>query len=200
MRRSVDQRQAAIVDRLLEFGKSIGANELVFANDPLVGDILKNDPFAFLLAASVDRGMTAETAWRLPAKIRAKLGHLDPSRMAQMTAEEMLAVLNAIDGRPRYLTAAARTLVEVAKHVTEFCDGDTRNLWRGQRAETIKRRVKAIYGVGPGIASMVVILLATLGEISLLPEDYATMDPKPDVHVCRVFGRLGLCERDPTGR
>ena len=47
---------------------------------------------------------------------------------------------------------------------------------------------------------MVVILLDTLTEIELLPEDYAGMDPKPNVHVQRVFQRLGLCGRNSAER
>lgn len=187
-----------IVNRLIEFGETVGANELVFNNDPLVGDLVKNDPFAFLMGASVDRGMAAETAWRLPGKLRESLGHLDPSKIAAMTSDDMLAALNNINGKPRYLTAASKTLVEVADHVVNRYGGDASSLWRDQSAATIQRRMEDIYGVGPGIASMVVILLDTLNEVSLLPEDYAGMDPKPDVHVQRVFQRLGFCGRDPT--
>ena len=128
-----------IADRLIEIGDRIGGDELVFANDPMVGNLLRDAPFAFLLAVSIDRGMTAETAWRLPSKIKAVLGHLDPDKIAKMTSDEMLAVLRQIDGKPRYLTDAARTLVEVAEHVVNSYGGDARNLWRDQRADTIKR-------------------------------------------------------------
>ena len=44
-------------------------------------------------------------------------------------------------------------------------------LWKDQRAETIKTRMQEIYGVGPGIAITVVILLDLLKEITLLSED-----------------------------
>ena len=191
---------AAIVERLIVIGAQVGANELVFENDPLVGKLAKEEPFAFLLAASVDRGMKAETAWRLPAKMKIVLGHLDPSRIARMSVEEMLDVLKSIEGRPRYLSAAAQTLIEVATRVVHEYEGDARNLWKNQPAVTINQRMQQVHGVGPGIAAMVVILLDKLKVVTLRPEDYAEMDPKPDVHVQRVFSRLGLCERSPTER
>jgi endonuclease-3 len=45
---------------------------------------------------------------------------------------------------------------------------------------------------------MVVNLLARLGEIELEPDDYAATDVKPDVHIRRVFERLGFCGKGPT--
>lgn len=187
-----------IVAQLIEFGRTVGANELVFNNDPLIGNLIKNDPFAYLLAASVDRGMQAETAWQLPGKIREILGHLDPAKIAQMSSDDMLALLERVKGKPRYLTDAAKTIVDLAGQVAKDYGGDARNLWRGQRAWEIQRRMERVYGVGPGIASMTVNLLSSLGEIQLEAEDYATMDVKPDVHLKRVFGRLGLCSAEVT--
>jgi hypothetical protein len=45
--------------------------------------------------------MSAETAWSLPAKLRAVLGHLDPQRLAEMSEDEIRAALQRIDGKPR---------------------------------------------------------------------------------------------------
>jgi len=183
-------RESAIVTRILQLSEKIGSAELMFTNDCSVGELLSDDPFAFLLAASIDRGMVAETAWRLPGKIRTSIGHLDPSRIASMSVEEMLNVLNKIDGRPRYLGAAAQTLIEVSKYVTDQCAGDARELWRNQSAKEISRRLTGIYGIGPGISAMVLNLLNRAGEITFSPEDLAGMDPKPDVHLRRVLRDL----------
>ncbi|MFQ5590128.1 MAG: hypothetical protein ACE5HE_03095 [Phycisphaerae bacterium] len=88
----------------------------------------------------------------------------------------------------------------MAQLVARACGGDARNIWKDQPATVIKQTLQRIHGIGPGIAGMVVILLDTLEEVSLRPEDYAEMDPKPDVHVRRVFQRLGWCGRNPTER
>ncbi|MHC4441368.1 MAG: hypothetical protein ACYTF1_00245 [Planctomycetota bacterium] len=193
-----EESQENIVKCLIEYGTTISANELVFKNDPLIGDLINTDPFAFLLAASIDRGMAAETAWRVPTKIKAIMGHLDPLIIAGLSTDDMLVILQQIDGKPRYLNDAARTIVEVARFVRDVCNGNAKNLWQGQNASNIKRRLRSIYGIGSGIASMVVNLLASLDKINLLPEDYVEMDVKPDVHVKRVFERTGLCQKDAT--
>jgi len=192
--------EAMRVARLVEYGRNVGTEQLVFTNDSMIGNLVENDPFGFLLAASLDRGMAAEQAWRLPAKIRSVLGHLDPARIANMTEAELLDVLQQINGRPRYLTAACKTIIDAAQCVVTQYGGDARNLWYGQRVQMIKRRMEAIYGVGPGIASMVVNLLASLGAIQIEAADYAAMDVKPDVHVQRVFQRMGFCDRKASER
>ncbi len=51
------------------------------------------DPFAFALGASLDRGIRAEVAWTFPFWIREKLGHLDPQRIASMSLKEISKVL-----------------------------------------------------------------------------------------------------------
>lgn len=187
-----------IVTRLFEIRDSLGPDDLIFTTNPLVGELLKTDPFAFLLAASVDRGMAAELAWELPAKLRNKIGHLDPARIARMNEAEVLDVLRSIEGRPRYLSAAARTIVDVASHVVERYGGDTRRIWTDRPVREIQRRLMDIYGVGRGIASMVLNLLIFLDEFHPSAEDYREIDVKPDRHVSRVFGRTGLCSLDPT--
>lgn len=188
----------SIVQRLIELNSKISLDDLVFENDPRVGSLAKNDPFAFLLAASLDRGMKAETAWRLPRRLQHVLGHLDPTKIAEMTEVEILTALKQIDGKPRYLSDAPRTIREVADQVVHKYQGDARELWRGQSASTVKQRMMSFFGVGPGIAAMVAILLDKHKEITLGPKDYEGMDPKPDVHVQRVFARLALCDSNPS--
>ena len=190
----MEQRTRKIIDALIGYGRSVGPSELVFTDDPLIDDWIRTDAFAFLLAASVDRQMAAETAWRLPGRLRDRLGHLDPTRLSLLSEDEMLEHILQIDGKPRYPRPAAKTIVHAAKRVCDLYDGDARNIWRGKRAWEINRRLQEFYGIGPGIAAMVVNLLARLGEIELQREDYASMDVKPDVHVIRVFRRLGFVE------
>ena len=179
----VTSSESTIVQRLLAFGATLGADELVFACDSEVGNLLRDDPFGFLLAASVDRGMKAENAWRLPGRLRRELGHLDPSRIAAMSEENLHHTLNRITGRPRYMHDAPRTIREVAKSVADEFGGDARHLWRGRPAREIFDRLTHFHGVKKGIASMVLNLLHRLGEINLSPDDCEFVNVKVDLHV-----------------
>ncbi len=70
--------------------------------DSEVGNLHRDDPFGFLLAASINRGMKAENTWRLAGRLRAVFGHLDPRKIAAMSEEDLRDALNRITGRPRF--------------------------------------------------------------------------------------------------
>ena len=88
---------------------------------------------------------------------------------------------------------APQTILEVARLVSERLGGDAEMLWRGRTAHEVKRELRAIHGIGEGIAAMGVILLQKYRGVRF--PDSNTMDVKPDVHVRRVLYRLGVAER-----
>jgi endonuclease III len=75
--------------------------------------------------------------------------------------------------------------------VTEF-DGQAENMWEGRSAKEIKATFERIYGVGPGISSMIILLLERWFKIYFDDIDHTKMNVKPDVHIVRVFHRLGF--------
>jgi endonuclease III len=154
--------------------------------------LVYENPFAFALAACLDRGIPAEVAWTFPLWIKNELGHLDPHRIAGMSLEEIGQVLDALPRRPRYRSASRRTVKEMAQLVVEEFGGDASRLWTGRTSKEVENSFRKVYGVGPGIASMVVLLLEKVFKVDFDDRDHRTMDVKPDVHVIRVFSRLGL--------
>jgi endonuclease III len=189
---SHDQRipgfdSAAVRGRLLQLGRSVTADTSMPALVPDASRLISENSFAFLLGAALDRGMPAEVAWTIPYWLRQELGHLDPPRLADMTEAELLAVVSRLPRRPRYIRDAPRTIREVARLVKSL--GDAEMLWEGRSADEVKRQLKAIHGIGEGIASMVVVLLEKYRGVRFL--DRARMNVKADVHVQRVLYRLG---------
>jgi endonuclease III len=154
---------------------------------PDASRLISENSFAFLLGAALDRGMPAEVAWTIPYWLRQELGHLDPRRLADMTEAELLTVLSRLPRRPRYIRDAPRTILEIARLVKSL--GDAEMVWQGRSADEVKRQLKAIHGVGEGIASMIVVLLETYRGVRF--PDPARMNVKADVHVQRVLYRLG---------
>jgi endonuclease III len=187
-------RDAEIVDRLLAFWEQIPREEretlLVPGLATEAHQLVRANPFAFLLAASLDRGTKVEIIWTLPYWLKQALGHLDPCRIAQMSEGDIRALLEQLPKKPRYINDAPRTIVSLARMVCDEFRGDAARLWQDRTAIETMWKFQEIPGVGPGIAAMLVILLERLGLARF--SDPHNIPVKPDSHVIRVMGRLGL--------
>ncbi len=163
-----------------------------FASDPEANVLIKEDLVAFLLAASIDRGGQSFAIWNIPWMLKREWGHLDTAIICKMSVED-LVVSPAIAKAPAIIsrTDLARTLISVATAIEEQCGGNPQRLFDGNACEIITR-LQRIYGIGPGIARMIVI--QRLLYFGLTPVPGGRLLPKVDVMVTRVFQRAGLSE------
>jgi len=187
------------VASLLEFGKKIRPRELfpVLRDDAAI--LIENNPFAFALAAVLDRGTKSEIIWTIPYYLKEHIGNLDPHSLKNIPAEELEKIFRSLPVKPRYITDAPRTVKELSKIVTREYKGDVSKIWKDKTSNHVKATFQRIYGVGPGIASMIVLLLERCFGVRFTDVDHKNMDVKPDVHIVRVFQRLGfISEPDET--
>lgn len=175
---------------LLDCCGKIQPQELFPTLVPEAANLIADDPFAFLLAVSLDRGMKAEIIWTIPFWMKTALGHLDPCLLSAMDLEHIRQTVEALPRKPRYTKDAPQTIRAVSRLVCDGCAGDTTRLWQDKSAAEVKRTLLGIPGVGDGIASMALILLERCRRIRF--PDWSVMDVKPDVHVQRVLCRLGV--------
>jgi len=183
---------------LLRLGEKIDPRALFPVLVPEAADLVLSDPYAFALATCLDRGTKAEIIWTIPYYMRAELGHLDPLRINQMSEREIAALLRRLPKQPRYLSDAPRTIKELTSLVVRQ-GGDASKLWKGKSASAVKQTFQSIYGVGPGIASMAVLLIEKGFGVQFDDLDRPTMDVKADVHVIRVLSRLGILATPTKG-
>jgi len=186
-----------ITQALLGFGEQIDPRLYFPALEHAALELVLHDPYAFALAACLDRGTKSEIIWNLPYDIQQSLGHLDPHLIHQLSLDELAALLNRLPRRPRYMHDAPRTIQELTRLVVEDCDGNAALLWKGKRAQTVQRTFESLHGVGPGIASMTVLLIEKAFDVHF--PDRWSMDIKPDVHTMRVLHRLGLIQEAAEG-
>ena len=190
---SEDPRVAA----LLDFNSKIRPQELFEVKERGAAKLLETNPFAFALAAVLDRGTKAEIIWTIPFCIEKKVGKLDPQFFLSKSPEELETLFRSLPYKPRYITDAPMTAKGLSRIVVDKFGGDTTKIWQNQSALYVKSVFQQIHGVGPGIASMIVLLLERHFKMHFTDLDHRTMDVKPDVHVIRVFHRMGFID-DPT--
>lgn len=152
-----DKRRVAEV--LLKFGASEQASAVegsaVFTPNPEADELVRTDPFAFLLAVIFDQGIEAERAWAAPYHLRERLGHLVPARIAA----EPDAVAMAIDTPPklqRYVNTVPVWVVKAAARVLSMYGGDAARIWAGTPdAADLQRRLDEFVGIGQNAHSTV---------------------------------------------
>jgi len=180
-----------ITDALLSFGKQINPRELFPTLLPNASEFIINNPYALALAISLNRGTKAEIIWTIPYFLFEQFGHLDPHKINLLKIDELATAFSNLPYKPRYINAAPRTVMELTNLVVSAFDGDASLMWRGKSAFEIKSLFQNIYGVGPGIANMSVLLLEKAYEFRFSDQDRKNMDIKPDVNTIRVLYRLG---------
>jgi endonuclease III len=181
-----------LTDALLQCGSSMDRAILFPSVIPEAATFALNNAYAFAMAICLDRGTKAEIIWTIPHDIYKHLGHLDPALIHAMTIEEVSALIRGLSRKPRYVNDAPKTIKELTKIVVEECGGDASQIWRGKKAREVKRTFMSVHGVGPGIASMALLLIENAFGIRFNDLDHASMDIKPDVHTVRVLYRLGV--------
>lgn len=165
--------------------------------DPEANRLLADNPFAFLLAVIADYGIPAERAWLLPFRLRAKLGHLDSGRIAGMEKQELEAIIRTIPSGHRFPGEVAKFFIAASKRVLNQYEGDAAGIWKDRTAHDAYLHLCAFLGVAQKKASMAVnILCRDLGWLTPKPIELKAIDVSYDVHVRRVFLRLGLADSD----
>ena len=113
-----------IAERLKDFGHTLEKQDHWTGLDPATRNLVRGNPFAFLVAVAFDRGMPWQKAWQIPAEINRK-GLLSPELLASKSEAELIELLDSLPIRPRWGAAqGARTLSDAARVVCERYEGD----------------------------------------------------------------------------
>lgn len=195
--------EGAIRERLIEHGRALFAKprtSVEFAK-LAAADLLLNDlerhPHAFVLACVMDRQIKAERAWLIPYRISEKLGGFSMDALAKLSQTEVSRLMSKPEPLHRFTEIMSRLFHAAVHRISKEYAGDASRIWanRPSSAEVVYRFLQ-FDGVGPKIATMASNILAR--DFTVPFSDYYSIDISADVHVRRVFGRLGLCPSDAT--
>ena len=164
--------------------------------DVLINDIEKT-PHAFVIACVMDRQIKAEKAWNVPLKLSQRLGTFRFEDLRTLKVEDVLHAMTLPTPIHRFLKEMSRNFCEAVKRIDEKYSGDASKIWADEptSAEVVYRFLQ-FRGVGPKIGTMAANILARHFKVPFA--DYFSIDISVDVHVKRVFARLGLTDKDDS--
>ena len=192
-----------IRNRLVEHGQTLfnAPKELIHFTrvpeaDTLLND-LTNHPHAFVLACVMDRQIKAEKAWLIPYRISDKIHGFSMQTLSLLSLAEVKRLMSEPEPLHRFVDKMSGFFHSAVPRVNQQFSGDAARIWKGRpsSAEVVYRFLE-FEGVGPKIGSMAANILAR--EFKIPFADYFSIDISADVHVRRVFARLGLCAVDAS--
>ncbi len=164
--------------------------------DELASD-LKNYPHAFVIGCVVDRQIPAKRAWAIPCRLKERIGSFDFAKLYGMKKEEWFHHFNVPDSLHRYKEKMPKCVYDAIQIIGDVYDGDASKMWSGRPpSATVVYRFLQIHGVGPKIATMAANILAR--DFKIRFKDYYSIDISVDVHIRRVFYRLGLTKKSAS--
>lgn len=199
----MQMNEKSIRNRLVEHGQVLfqaPKQPIVFTNvpeaDALLND-LDNHPHAFVLGCIMDRQVKAERAWLIPYRISEKIGGFSLRRLNELSLQDVNRLMREPEPLHRYVDIMAHHFYSAVQRIKNDYASRAALLWKGKpsSAEVVYRFLK-FEGVGPKIGSMAANILAR--EFKIPFSDHYSIDISADVHVRRVFSRLGLCSADVT--
>lgn len=162
--------------------------------DSLLND-LETCPHAFVMACVVDRQIKAERAWAIPYALATKLHEqgrdFSMDTLQSLDVDAFVALMTSPVPLHRFPNNMARYLHAAVQRIADEYAGDASLIWSGSPpSAVVVNRFLQFKGVGQKIATMATNILVRHFRIPL--SDYYSVDVSLDVHVRRVFMRLGL--------
>ena len=170
----------------IEFTKNLEADELL--ND------IKNYPHAFVLACIMDRQIKAERAWLIPYEISKEIGGFKFPKLLKLSLAQIKNIFKRRNLH-RFNDTMAENFYFAIQRIYDNYNEDASNIWKDKpRSAVVVKRFLEFKGVGVKIATMAANILAR--EFKIPMKDYICIDISPDVHVKRVFRRLGFISKE----
>lgn len=164
------------------------------AANALVCDV-EHHPHAFVLASVCDRQDSAERVWAIPYWLGQRVGSVEFADLSALSPQEILTAMTAPDALHRFPQKMAGFVHAALQRIGTHYDGDASRIWTGTPSSgELLLAFLGFRGVGVKIASMASNILVR--DFRVPVADKRCLDVSPDVHVCRVFTRIGLIEQD----
>ncbi len=159
--------------------------------DRLLNDFEKY-PHAFVIGCIADKQVDADIAWLTPHNIYSQVESFEISELAKIPLNQFQKIMDRAKPKHRFHKMLSEEIQYGINHIIKDYDADASNIWSNQPScALVATRFLKFKGIGPKISSMATNILARDFKIQF--SNYSCVDISADVHVQRVFTRLGLC-------
>lgn len=154
-----------------------------------------NNSNAFIVGLISDQSVKAELAWSLPYNLYKRLNSFDFNYIVNnLTVGDIEDAIKEKPALHRYPNRMATFIYEAMKKILIDYNGDATNIWQNESAEVIIQRLEEFKGISHKKASLGTLLLIRDLDINVLNRQ--AIDIAYDVHIRRIFSRMGLVEKD----
>ncbi|MFN8222011.1 MAG: HhH-GPD-type base excision DNA repair protein [Gaiellales bacterium] len=145
-----------------------------FTGNAEADELLARDPFALLVGFALDQQVTVPTAFLGPLKLKQRLGHLDPAKIAALPDDELLAAFRQTPAVHRFPGNMAKRVRELAATIADDYGGDASKVWATKDTTELERRIRALPGFGEmkvvGLGSTLAKRLGVKVALPLVPD------------------------------
>lgn len=191
-----------IITTLIEKGEILLSRPVEpykFTNEIDINDKLndlENYPHHFVLGCVMDRQIHFQRAWKIPYLISRKINDFSFTGFLKLSENELLNLFQE-NSLHRFNEIMAKLFYKAIQKIHTDYNDNASLIWKGNlSSERIAYRFSQFEGIGPKISSMATNILVR--EFRIPMKDKTGIDISPDVHVKRVFIRLGLISKNSS--
>ena len=137
-----------------------GPTLLPWTGDEAADRLIATDPNALLIGFALDQQITVQKAFAGPATLQARLGFLDPQRIAELDPDVFLAACRAQPAVHRFPGSMATRIQDLCAVLVRDYGGDGSRVWtEATDAADLATRLGALPGFGEMKVRTVMVLL-----------------------------------------
>jgi endonuclease III len=144
----------------------------------------------------MDRQIKAERAWEIPYKVSQEIGGFDFDKLSRLSLAQIKDIFKK-NRLHRFNDKISECFYLAIQKIKADYHGDASKIWDDYPASAaVVRRFLEFKGVGVKIATMAANILVRYFKVPM--KDHLCIDISPDVHIKRVFIRLGFIPKDAS--
>ena len=138
-----------------------GPGTLAITGDETADRLLNTDPLALLIGMLLDQQVPMEWAFKGPATLVDRLGHLEVAAVAEMDPEAFLEACSTKPAIHRFPRSMAGRIQDLCRHIVDYHGGDAAEVWTGAAdGPDLANRLQALPGYGAEKTKIFVAILA----------------------------------------